>query len=124
MEGKGGGVGGRERSHVAEAQLFPLLLLLLPPVHCWDYRRHVVHKAGISSSEEFSFTGEKIAANFSNYSAWHYRSKLLPFLHPSPENPRGVAEEALKNGNIECNNFLPFIRIMIMYLVCYKKPGM
>ena len=53
--------------------------------------------SGLSPSDEFQFTEEKIAANFSNYSAWHYRSKLLPLIHPSQDS-EGVAEDALKNG--------------------------
>jgi geranylgeranyl transferase type-2 subunit alpha len=55
----------------------------------------VTSKAEVPLSEEFTFTHDKIAANFSNYSAWHYRSKLLPLLNPSPDKRGGVAEEAL-----------------------------
>ncbi|XP_011299508.1 geranylgeranyl transferase type-2 subunit alpha [Fopius arisanus] len=50
--------------------------------HCWDYRQHLVKKAGISDAEEFEFSTTKIYNNFSNYSSWHYRSKILSKMFP------------------------------------------
>jgi geranylgeranyl transferase type-2 subunit alpha len=49
-------------------------------VHGWNYRRHLITAAPecTSTSREFDFTTSKIMASFSNYSAWHYRSKLWP----------------------------------------------
>jgi len=60
--------------------------------HCWSYRRFVDHHGKIPHKEEFDYTTEKIGINFSDYSAWHQRSKLLPLLYEGP-----ALQNAIKN---------------------------
>jgi geranylgeranyl transferase type-2 subunit alpha len=45
--------------------------------HCWDYRNYISDIAKTDLKSEFDFTTEKINSNFSNFSAWHRRHKLL-----------------------------------------------
>jgi len=62
-------------------------------VHTWDYRRYLIDSINKITQEEeksrtkqvkkptleseLAFTKKKIGENFSNFSAWHYRTKLL-----------------------------------------------
>lgn len=49
--------------------------------------------SGVPVDQELGFTDRLIGSNFSNYSSWHYRSTLLPLLHPeSPEPPSPCRE--------------------------------
>uniref|UniRef100_A0A5S6R434 Geranylgeranyl transferase type-2 subunit alpha n=1 Tax=Trichuris muris TaxID=70415 RepID=A0A5S6R434_TRIMR len=50
--------------------------------HCWDYRRLVCRLANRPLEEELSFSEKKVNDNFSNFSAWHYRSRMLSQLRP------------------------------------------
>ena len=88
-----------------EAELYKVCAKMLEMdernFHCWNYRSWVVEsyleemkvRAELFESEnlydfekalvekEVAIAFKMIEKNFSNYSAWHYRSKLLPLLH-------------------------------------------
>lgn len=57
-------------------------------------------QAAVPPAEELAFTDSLITRNFSNYSSWHYRSCLLPQLHPQPDfGPHGrLPEDVLLKG--------------------------
>ncbi len=66
-------------------------------VHAWGYRRYVLSNLPESftpkrsAADELRYTKKKIEANFSNFSAWHWRTKVLD----------GVWE-GLASDDVEC----------------------
>lgn len=70
--------------------------------HCWDYRQVAAKRAASPPEEELQFTMERINNNFSNYSAWHYRSKLLPQVHPNTDpNQSQILTDEAQNEELE-----------------------
>ena len=69
--------------------------------HCWDYRHLVAARAGRENSAELEFTRDKINDNFSNYSAWHFRSKLLSVEHPSHDQSQHTLQETVHHEELE-----------------------
>ncbi|XP_033227402.1 geranylgeranyl transferase type-2 subunit alpha isoform X2 [Belonocnema kinseyi] len=64
--------------------------------HCWDYRNFIVKMAGVSAAEEFEFSTAKIINNFSNYSSWHYRSKILSKMFPDDKGHLSIKADKCK----------------------------
>jgi len=72
-------------------------------VHAWNYRRYVLASlpgppANSSTpartpASELAYTQEKIEANFSNFSAWHQRSKVFEATRDL-EDPKTLDEGA------------------------------
>ncbi|CAK8685141.1 unnamed protein product [Clavelina lepadiformis] len=63
--------------------------------HCWDYRRFVCSHSNHPLKDEIDYTNKLIESNFSNYSSWHYRSKLLPEVYPDSSVGNKIAERKL-----------------------------
>lgn len=58
----------------------------------------------VSIESELKFTVKLIENNFSNYSSWHYRSKLLPLVFPDDKDANRIAEKQLLEGCISNDN--------------------
>lgn len=71
---------------------FPRAVLwsLSAVVQAWNYRRYVLGSMPVprAPSSELAYTTRKIEANFSNFSAWHQRSKVFSSLWDSGQLDR------------------------------------
>uniref|UniRef100_A0A493T8C3 Geranylgeranyl transferase type-2 subunit alpha n=1 Tax=Anas platyrhynchos platyrhynchos TaxID=8840 RepID=A0A493T8C3_ANAPP len=60
-----------------------------PAVHAWEHRRA---EAGEAAEAELAFTAQLLARDFSNFSAWHHRGRLLADGPLPPERLRQELE--------------------------------
>ncbi|KAL6309022.1 rab-protein geranylgeranyltransferase [Sparassis latifolia] len=72
--------------------------------HAWNYRRYVLSSMPVKRPEqtELAYTTRKIESNFSNFSAWHQRSKVLSLLWDAgkldPKKSREYEFDLVKNA--------------------------
>ncbi|TRM57599.1 hypothetical protein BD626DRAFT_514411 [Schizophyllum amplum] len=72
--------------------------------HAWNYRRYALENMPVSrpTMNEMDYTMQKIKSNFSNFSAWHHRSKVLPSLWESgqlqPSSSRETEFDLVRNA--------------------------
>jgi len=59
-----------------------------------------VQKAGISNEEEFEFSTTKILNNFSNYSSWHYRSRILTKMFGTTSEEIPIVDDKYREGKL------------------------
>jgi len=61
--------------------------------HAWDHRRWLITKLNRSVDQELTVTKTLIDKDFSNHSAWHYRSSLLKQKHGEKLNIEAIKSE-------------------------------
>jgi len=71
------------------------MLLIFYIVHAWNYRRYILSNMPKPRPErtELTYTKQKILSNFSNFSAWHQRSKVLSSLWASGKLSESKSKE-------------------------------
>lgn len=94
-----------------------LTMYLSIAVHCWDYRKFIVQKAGISNEEELEFSNTKIMNNISNYSSWHYRSRILYKMFGTESEEIPIIDEKYREGR-SFMNFFSCIVLHYIYMFC------
>lgn len=67
--------------------------------HCWSYWRLLVKLMGLSAEDQESYILGRIEDNFSNYSAWHERTRVLQDLNI--ERPTLSLAELLAADSLE-----------------------
>ncbi|KAF1756821.1 hypothetical protein GCK72_013275 [Caenorhabditis remanei] len=69
--------------------------------HCWDHRRIVARLANRTEEQELEFSNRLIDENFSNYSAWHYRSIALQNIHRDAATGMTKIDDALIGSELQ-----------------------
>ncbi len=62
--------------------------------HGWGYRQFLMELMAAAPDVEEAFAASKIDKNFSNYSAWHLKTRLLRKIHQ--QSPTVTLDDLLK----------------------------
>ncbi|KAL9715020.1 Rab geranylgeranyltransferase [Leucoagaricus gongylophorus] len=75
--------------------------------HAWNYRRYILANTpkARTPKSELVYTKQKILSNFSNFSAWHQRSKVLSSLWTSGKLDESKSKE--KGRHTSNHGYLP-----------------
>lgn len=65
-----------------------------------------MQKAGIPNNKELEFSNTKILNNISNYSSWHYRSRILYKMFGTASEEIPIEDEKYREGRFFANYFL------------------
>lgn len=86
---------------------FRRLISIFPQVHAWNYRRYILANTpkARTPKSELVYTKQKILSNFSNFSAWHQRSKVLSSLWTSGKLDESKSKE--KGRHTSNHGYLP-----------------
>lgn len=92
--------------------------------HCWSYWRLLVDLMGLSAEDQEAYVLGRIEDNFSNYSAWHERTRVLQ--HLNMERPTLSLAELLAADSKHCcssESSSGFTGLyFFMYSLMHKQP--
>ncbi len=91
--------------------------------HGWGYRQFLMKLMQAAPDEEEAYAASKIDRNFSNYSAWHLKTRLLQKLHQ--QSPTVTLDDLLNkppSGQRSHQNCLCALSVLFAFVVTTHVP--
>ena len=87
--------------------------------HAWGYRQFLMDLMQAAPEDEEAYAAAKIDKNFSNYSAWHLKTRLLKKVHH--QSPTVTLDDLL---NAKPSGSFPIIQTAHQQLLCWEMLGL